>query len=231
MAIHLDKLTFSYAQNRATVLDIDAWQLDDQEHVFIHGPSGCGKSTLLNLLSGMYVPTTGAISVLGERLDKMNQRQRDRFRANHIGYVFQQFNLIPYLSALENVELARQFCKQKQQQPHLSDKHNHALEILTELDISSQDAKKPSNQLSMGQQQRIAIARALINKPEIVIADEPSSSLDHHNRDQFMALLMSLIDSYGASLVFVSHDMSLSQYFDRIESLAEMNTTKAKQCL
>jgi len=149
----------------------------------------------------------------------MSARLRDKFRANHIGYVFQQFNLFPYLDALENVRLAAQFSTGK---PPVSG--DHIRELLSTLSISSTEWDKPTSRLSIGQQQRVAIARALVNNPELLIADEPSSSLDQHNRDRFMSLLMSLVEDHKMTLVFVSHDMSLSQYFGRVEALSDFNT-------
>ena len=224
MAIRLQNVQFAYREAPdKTVLDIPHWSVSAGEQVFVHGPSGGGKSTLLNLLSGILRAHQGEVTVLGERLDQMGNRQRDRFRANHIGYVFQQFNLIPYLDAVENIQLAAHFSARKRQM--LDDEIR---ELLSTLSISPADCHKPTARLSIGQQQRVAIARALINRPELLIADEPSSSLDQQNRDNFMSLLMSLAASHNITLLFVSHDMSLSQYFGRVEALADINNlTKA----
>lgn len=220
MTISLNNVCFAYPDMpHNPVLNIPNWSVESQEHLFIYGPSGVGKSTLLNLLSGVIVSTAGEVLVLGERLDKMSHRQRDRFRANHIGYVFQQFNLIPYLNAVENIQLATHFSKR--QKTNLVQQDIEAL--LGQLNISAGDRYKPTAKLSTGQQQRVAIARALINKPEILIADEPTSSLDQENRDNFMAELMSLVDENDITLIFVSHDKSLSQYFSRIEALSDIS--------
>ncbi len=220
MTISFHDVYFAYPDTpNKPVLNIPSWTVASREQVFVHGPSGCGKSTLLNLLSGILAPTQGELSVLGKRLDKMNYRQCDRFRANHIGYVFQQFNLIPYLNAVENVHLATHFSE------HGKTSVKQEIEkLLAKLNISPDDWHKQSNKLSTGQQQRVAIARALINKPELLIADEPTSSLDQHNRDNFMSVLMSLITENNITLVFVSHDMSLSHYFKRIDALSEINS-------
>ena len=221
MAIDLQNLQFCYPEAPdKMVLNIPHWTVSKGEQVFVHGPSGGGKSTLLNLLSGVLRAHHGEISVLDERLDQLNNRQRDRFRANHIGYVFQQFNLIPYLDAMENIRLAAHFSAHKRQS--LGDEIE---ELLSTLSIAPADWRKPTAKLSIGQQQRVAIARALINKPQLLIADEPSSSLDSSNRDKFMALLMSMMANDNITLVFVSHDMSLSQYFGRVEALSDINVT------
>ena len=219
MAIHLHNVRFAYPEAPDNkVLNISKWSVSGGEQVFMYGPSGSGKSTLLNLLSGMLRVRHGEVSVLGERLDQMSDRQRDRFRANHIGYVFQQFNLIPYLDAIDNIQLAAHFSGAKQRL-----KNNDIRELLSTLSISPADWRKPIAKLSVGQQQRVAIARALINKPELLIADEPSSSLDSQNRKHFMSLLMTMVEEHKMTLLFVSHDMSLSQHFGRIEALADIN--------
>lgn len=220
MTILLNKVQFSYPEApEKQVLNIPSWSLETGENVFIHGPSGCGKSTLLNLVSGILSPSSGEILILGERLESISQQKRDRFRANHIGYVFQQFNLIPYLSAVENIQLAQQFSKKPSSNsaPEIKD-------LLNKLNVSTEDRLKPCSKLSIGQQQRVAIARALINKPEILIADEPTSSLDQNNRDNFISELMSLTNEHNISLIFVSHDMTLAKNFDRVESLSEINS-------
>lgn len=223
MSIHLNKVHYAYPETpEKPVLDIKHWSVEANEQVFLHGPSGSGKSTLLSILSGMLTSSDGEVSVLGERLDKMSKRQRDRFRANHIGYVFQQFNLIPYLDAINNIQLARYFAHTKKKKISETD----ISDLLCALNIAASDWSKSVSKLSIGQQQRIAIARALINKPELLIADEPTSSLDQNNRDSFMSLLMDLSKQHNITLVFVSHDMSLSAYFSRIESLSEINQAR-----
>lgn len=220
MVIDLSDVRFHYPEQlNQTVLNIPSWSLSAGEQAFVHGPSGGGKSTLLNLLSGLLVPTEGQIEILGQRLDKMTDRQRDRFRANHIGYVFQQFNLIPYLNAFDNIFLASQFSQRKKKAVLNGD----VKKLLTDLNIAESDWHRPIRNLSIGQQQRVAIARALINKPQLLIADEPTSSLDTANKDAFMALLMSIVEANHMTLLFVSHDLSLSACFNRIESLSEIN--------
>jgi putative ABC transport system ATP-binding protein len=219
MAIQLTNVRFSYPESPArTVLAIDNWQVTKQEQVFVHGPSGGGKSTLLNMLSGIITPDSGDIKVFDTSLSSLNNRQRDRFRANHIGYIFQQFNLIPYLDAIDNVQLAHRFSKQTQ-----TAIIEEITTLLANFDIKPIDWHKPVAQLSIGQQQRIAIVRAMINKPELLIADEPTSSLDHKNRDNFMTELMTMVAEYKTTLLFVSHDMSLASHFNRIDALADIN--------
>ena len=222
MDINIQEMKFSHDGNsKKALIDIRSWSVDRGERIFVHGPSGAGKSTLLNLVSGLLRCSEGEISVLGERLDRLNSRQRDRFRANHLGYVFQRFNLVPYLSAIENIDLARSFLTRKDR---LSNKLK-ASELLDSLDLASDDWRKPVSRLSTGQQQRVAIARALVNTPEILIADEPTSSLDQQNRENFMSILMQLVESKEMTLLFVSHDMSLTQYFTRVQALNDFSKT------
>jgi len=222
MTINLANLRFSYPeQPHSLVLDIPFWSLSAGEHTLIYGSSGSGKSTFLNILNGVLSVNSGHVEVLGQELNKMTRRQRDTFRANNIGYIFQQFNLIPYLNAIENIQLARYFSKSE---PKLKSSINAEIEaLLKSLNMPEKDWSKPVRTLSIGQQQRIAIARALINKPALLIADEPTSSLDQDNRDAFMALLISIVEDNGITLLFVSHDMSLSHYFTRVESLNDIN--------
>ena len=220
MAIKLSDIRYHYAvRPQHTVLNIPSWSLNNGDQVFVHGPSGGGKSTLLGLLSGLLVPNKGQITVLGQRLDNMSNRQRDRFRAQNIGYVFQQFNLMPYLNAIDNVLLATQFSAQK----HRVELKDEIKNLFNELNISDKDWSRPTRELSIGQQQRVAIARALINKPQLLIADEPTSSLDEANKDAFMQLLMPMVSKNKMTLLFVSHDLSLSNYFSRVESLSDFN--------
>jgi putative ABC transport system ATP-binding protein len=220
MAIDLSHVLFCYPDKpNLPILKIPSWSLSAGENVFLFGPSGCGKSTLLAILSGLLPVANSHVSVLGHRLDKMTNRQLDRFRANHIGYVSQQFNLIPYLNVVDNIRLASQFSKQKNS-PLLN---NEIKALLTTLNMPEYDWYKPVRKLSIGQQQRVGIARALINKPALLIADEPTSALDQTNRDAFMALLMSIVANNNITLLFVSHDMALSHYFSRLESFSDIN--------
>ena len=220
MIIEFRGVKFSHAGvAEGSLLDIDNWCVDTGERVFVHGPSGAGKSTLLNLMSGLLTCSEGAVSILGERLDRMNSRQRDRFRANNLGYVFQQFNLVPYLSAVENIELAKSFATRAKRKAA----RGGAEGLLASLNVVPDDWGKPTSQLSMGQQQRVAIARALVNSPAILIADEPTSSLDQENRDNFLSVLMSIIEAHNMTLIFVSHDMSLAKYFSRAQALSDFS--------
>jgi putative ABC transport system ATP-binding protein len=173
----------------------------------------------LGLLSGLHSPNDGQVTVLGQRLDKMTNRQRDQFRAANIGYVFQQFNLMPYLNAIDNVLLATQFSQSK----NSSGMTNEIKTLFDGLNIPENEWQIPCRDLSVGQQQRVAIARALINKPKLLIADEPTSSLDQANSDAFMQLLMPMVAENNMTLLFVSHDLSLSSYFNQVQSLGDFN--------
>ncbi len=220
MTIELNSVRFAHAESpEHLVLNIEHWSVGSGQQVFVHGPSGSGKSTLLNLVSGLLTSAEGEVCILDQRLDLMSNRRRDQFRANHIGYVFQQFNLIPYLSALENIELAKSFSARNERQASQNDTES----LLDALNFAPTEWHRPTTQLSMGQQQRVAIARALVNRPEILIADEPTSSLDHDNRDAFMSVLLPLCSQHDMTLLFVSHDMSLASYFERVEALSSFS--------
>ena len=222
MSLSISNLVFSYSASKTEpVLRIKKWELDAGDTVFIQGPSGSGKSTFLNILCGMLPVTQGEVSLFDTRLDQLNSRQRDQFRANNIGYVFQQFNLIHYLDVVDNVRLARQFSNTK-----TANGEQDIEQLLSTLNIDSQHWYKPANNLSIGQQQRVAIARAFINQPKLLIVDEPTSSLDHKNRDDFMSLLMKKVDDTNATLIIVSHDQTLSSYFSRVESIAGINQSE-----
>ena len=220
MTIELQGVAFSYADDATgLLLNIDHWAIARGERVLVHGPSGSGKSTLLNLMGGLLTCSVGEVTLLGQRLDTMTARQRDQFRANHVGYVFQRFNLVPYLNAIENIELASTFSAGKQR----SSVREEATDLLHSLNVIPSDWSKPTSHLSMGQQQRVAIARALINTPEILIADEPTSSLDAENRDNFLRLLLGLVAEKNTTLVFVSHDLAIAEHFTRVQALSEFN--------
>ena len=208
-AIVLDNLEYRYdtSSNKAD-LSIPQWSVAQGQRIFLYGDSGSGKTTLLNLLAGVLKPTQGIINMLGTPLSSMSGRQRDKFRARHIGVVFQQFNLIPYLSVMKNIQLANYFASKSKEAIEES-----AKTLLSKLKLPINTLDKRSNELSVGQQQRVAIARALINAPEILLVDEPTSALDMSARDAFMQVLIETCDTANTTLVFVSHDMSLQDYF------------------
>lgn len=206
-------------------IDIDAFSLAAGEAVFLHGASGSGKSTLLGLLSGVLLPREGAITLLDTDLPRLPGPARDRFRADHIGLVFQQFNLIPYLSALDNVVLPCRFSARRR--TRAGNPHEAATRLLNQLDLDAGLWSRPAHTLSVGQQQRVAAARALIGAPELVIADEPTSALDAARQLAFLDLLARECASSGAALLFVSHDQRLAPRFSRTVALADLNRARA----
>jgi putative ABC transport system ATP-binding protein len=224
--IRLDSLTFSWAAGQAILLDIEHLDIRAGEKLFIEGPSGSGKSTLLNLLAGVLVPQRGEVRILNQEMTTTSSANRDRFRADHIGVIFQMFNLIPYLSILENVTLPCRFSdrKLKKTTERGSGPSQEAMRLLSALNLVDPELlRRPVTDLSVGQQQRVAAARALIGAPDIVIADEPTSSLDAAHREAFIKLLFQECEQAGTTLVFVSHDGSLARFFDRSLALQTIN--------
>ncbi|MEG3765901.1 ATP-binding cassette domain-containing protein [Alteromonas sp. 14N.309.X.WAT.G.H12] len=217
-AVGLSHLKFAYSEQDNPVIDIPSWHLAKSEKCFIAGPSGAGKSTLLNLLTGTLAPTEGEITLLGQPFSSLSSRKRDAFRARHIGVVFQQFNLIEYLTVQQNIEAAAYFYKGK---AGMTEARQRIPSMLEHLQLSPTIGRKKAATLSVGQRQRVAIARALINRPQLLIADEPTSSLDAQTRDQFMQLLLDI--AQDTAVIFVSHDVSLARYFSRHEDIREIN--------
>ena len=228
--IRIRDLTFRWKPGMPQVLDLPSLVIDRGERIFIEGASGSGKSTLLSLLAGVILPERGEIQVLGERLDRLGSVQRDHFRAHHIGFVFQMFNLIPYLSVVENVLLPCRFSDQRRRRA-LRDADSleaEALRLLRQLDMTDATLlRRPVTSLSVGQQQRVAAARALIGAPALLIADEPTSSLDSDRREAFIRLLFDECARAGSTLVFVSHDASLEPMFNRTLRLSEITRSAA----
>lgn len=220
--VELDQVTFRWPGQSANTIAIDELQLRAGEHLFVRGPSGSGKTTLLNLLAGIHVPTSGRIQMLGTDMAALSPSRRDRFRADHIGVVFQQFNLLPYLSILENVTVSCAFSQRKRERAAGAvEVKATARRLLRSLNLPDELHQSRVAELSVGQQQRVAVARALIGSPEIVIADEPTSALDADNRDRFLDLLFHEADAQGCTLIFVSHDPELSQRFEHVMELAD----------
>lgn len=228
--IDISQLQFSWQTGLPLVLDIEELQVQAGEKVFIRGPSGSGKSTLLSLLAGVLTPQQGNIQVLGESLTALRPSQRDAFRASHIGFIFQMFNLLPYLSVLDNVTLPLHFSALRRKR--VVNAGEEALRLLSHLDLADHALlDRPVTELSVGQQQRVAAARALIGRPELVIADEPTSALDTDRREAFIRLLLNECDTAGSTLLFVSHDTSLQTFFDHSIALDELNHASNLQTL
>jgi len=225
-AIRLEHVRFAWDGRAPAVLEIPTLSIEAGARVFIEGPSGSGKSTLLSLLGGVASADEGRIEVLGVALGDLTASRRDRFRADHIGFVFQLFNLVPYLSMVENVTLPCRFSRRRRQRACERDGSvpQAARRLLEHLGLT-QDGRsdRPVTELSIGQQQRVAVARALIGAPEIVIADEPTSALDEGTRDVFIELLLRECDDAGSTLLFVSHDSRLAARFTVHHALDELN--------
>lgn len=196
--------------------------LGSGERLFISGPSGCGKSSLLGLIAGVLSPSAGSLEVLGQPMARLSGRQRDHLRAEQMGVIFQQFNLLPYLSVIDNVMLACRFSRQRRLRAidRGGSVAAEARRLLGHLGLSGLLLQQQAARLSVGQQQRVAAARALMGQPALVIADEPTSALDSQHRHAFIELLLNECQQAGSALLFVSHDDSLRSHFARHLSLA-----------
>jgi len=229
----MKNVEFSYSISpKKNILKIVHWHVKQGEQLFIHGPSGSGKSTLLNLICGLQTANLGNIRVLGKSFDMMSTRQKDKYRAEHIGYIFQQFNLIPYLNLIENITLPCKFSQIRKEKALKTSKslEKEAIRLLDNLGINSSAILKRSvSELSIGQQQRVAIARALIGSPDIIIADEPTSALDSEHKTAFVKMLFDECEKENITLVFVSHDESLKNHFQRCIKLSSINSIKAEE--
>lgn len=227
-AVLVRDLKFGWSQGQTT-LHIERLEIAAGERLFLHGASGSGKSTLLAMIGGVRTPRTGSVEVLGRDLAKLRGGQRDRFRADHVGFVFQLFNLLPFLSLLDNVLLPCRFSSNRAQRAR--EAHGslaeHGRTLLLALDLPQSMHQRAVTELSVGQQQRVAVARALAGAPELLICDEPTSALDTDTQGRFLDLLFAQVRQSGSTLVFVSHDRSLAARFDRCLDLRELNQAGA----
>ena len=217
----IEDLTFAWPGPSEFVLRVPQFQMSSGEAVMLKGPSGSGKTTLLSLICGITMPTTGRVEVAGTSLTALSSRQRDRFRADHIGVIFQQFNLLPFLTAQENVQLALAFSSRRAKRLGAGSAQEIG-RILDQLEIARKDQLRPVQGLSVRQQQRVAACRAVIGAPDLIIADEPTSALDGQTEARFLDLLFAAVQATSASLLFVSHDDRLAKRFDRVVELADI---------
>lgn len=217
--IQLHDIVYKFTQDN--MFSLDDLTIHQGEHSLILGPSGCGKSTLLNLISGSITPQQGCIQVLGQDMTALKSVQKDRFRADHIGIIFQQFNLLPFADVYTNIALATEFSKIRKKNVH--DIKAEIIQLLEHLNLPAATVlHKKANQLSVGQQQRVAVARALLGKPQIILADEPTSALDDDAANRFMELVFKNAEIVGATVIMVSHNRDFIPFFPRHIALAEI---------
>jgi len=221
-AVDLRDVIFAYPGS-TPVISIRQWRIERGARVFLKGPSGSGKSTLLHLIAGLLLPQSGEVSVSGKCVSRLRAHARDRFRAKEIGLVFQQFNLLPYLTIHDNLKVAMHFGS--------SASAASASTLLQRLGLPEKQLNHRVDELSVGQQQRVAIARALINGPSLLIVDEPTSALDTDARDAFISLLLEVAAAQQATVLFVSHDASLTHFFDEVTDLAVLNSAQAQEAV
>lgn len=228
-AVRLAGLRFGWEAGQ-DCLDIAGLSVIAGERIFLHGASGSGKSTLLALLAGILAPSQGQVEIAGTDLAALSPGKRDAFRADHIGMLFQQFNLVPYLSALDNVLLACRFSRRRAAVAAAAggSARAEARRLLAQLGVKPALHDRLATRLSVGEQQRVAAARALIGGPGLVIADEPTSALDEANANAFIDLLLAECRA-PAALVLVSHDMRLAHHFGRSVALADINRAAPAQ--
>ncbi|MHA7898617.1 MAG: ABC transporter ATP-binding protein [Henriciella sp.] len=222
--VRVSDLQFAWP-GQPLLLDIKSFELKAGERLFLRGPSGSGKSTLLGLIAGVLEAQAGQIQVLEHQMTDLSGSRRDQVRADHLGVIFQMFNLVPYLSVVQNVVLPCRFSKRRMSEAKQNGgAEQEAIRLLARLGLDDQDLlSRTVTELSVGQQQRVAAARALIGNPALIIADEPTSALDADSRDRFIQLLSEEARKTGAALLFVSHDGGLAPLFDRAVDLSDLN--------
>jgi putative ABC transport system ATP-binding protein len=218
MLLEIENLTKSYAEPGGGVipiLDIPELNIGECEQVVLRGESGGGKTTLLHLISGLVAPDGGSIRLEGVELLGFSEAKRDRIRASKMGYVFQTFNLLPAFTALENVRLAMTFARKAVD-------GGRAKELLNRVGLADRMHYLP-NQLSVGQQQRVAVARALVNHPRLLLADEPTANVDPANQQRIIELIQTSCEDEKVALLLVTHSDEISKRFPRVEHLNQLN--------
>lgn len=222
--VSIQNLRFGWPGRGALTLDVPDFTMAPRESVLLVGESGSGKSTLLSLICGIVVPDRGTVTVDGQDISGLRPGARDRFRAERIGVIFQQFNLLPYATVLDNVRLPLRFAPDRRRRA--GDAVAETERLCTGLGLDADLLAVPAGRLSVGQQQRVAVARALIGQPPLIIADEPTSALDARTQDAFLALLFDQLHAAGSALLMVSHDDRLGKRFDRVLRLDEIARTE-----
>ena len=199
---------------------VDELSVREGEKILLLGESGSGKSTLLSLICATLLADSGTVVIGGTEIKTLSGWARDRFRAEQIGVIFQQFNLLPFGSVLDNILLPLRFAPIRRR--NCNDAPRNAVELCQDLGLPDNVETTKAENLSVGQQQRVAVARALIGQPPILIADEPTSSLDETNQDNFLEVLFEQVLVYNSTLLMVSHNPRLSEGFDRVLHMSEI---------
>jgi len=219
-AIALTDVVFAWPGRGGFSLHCPTFEMAPGESVLLLGASGSGKSTLLSLICGIVAADRGRVSVDGTDLGTLGAGARDRFRAERIGVIFQQFNLLPYARVADNILLPLQFAPARR--ARAGDAAGEAARLCAALGLPGDVLAMQAGRLSVGQQQRVAVARALIGAPPVIVADEPTSALDAATQDAFLALLFDQAGAAGSSLLMVSHDERLGARFDRVIRLEDI---------
>lgn len=222
--ISIKNLKFSY-KKECNILDIESLDINKGERLFLYGPSGCGKTTLLSILAGILPAHEGSVKVLNHEFINLKPSTRDRIRGTQMGYIFQMFNLIPYLNVKDNILLPCKISPLRRKNLSMEELKEKCIDLAHNLKIGNILHKKVT-EISIGQQQRVAAARALIGFPKLIIADEPTSSLDSESREQFLQNLFTQCEAQKTTLIFVSHDKDLKKFFSHHISLPEINRVK-----
>jgi len=229
-ALEIIDLGYSWPGETGAVLRGLSLTLNVGERLFLAGPSGSGKSTLLALIGGLTGAEHGSIRIAGTALEPLSGAARDRVRADHVGVIFQQFNLLPWLDAVSNVRLGCSFSAERRRRASALDGTlgSAAARLLEAMQLPRERWSQRAAALSVGEQQRVAAARALIGGPSLLLADEPTSALDSDRRDAFLDLLFAEAEHAGSAILFVSHDRALRGRFDRALELAAIQTPDAR---
>ena len=218
--IELKKVEMTYDDNgtKLNILKLNSLKIKDGEKIAFIGSSGSGKTTLFNLISGMLTPTSGKVIVEDVDLTTLSESERDLFRANHIGYIFQDFNLFSDFSVIQNVVLPMSFSNRYSKK----EMNYKATEILKKVGMDKKANQKVKT-LSGGEKQRVAIARSIVNKPNIILADEPTGNLDYKNGVKIMELIKQIAEDENATLLVITHNNSQLDMFDRVINIEEIN--------